>query len=380
MGERNCYFSSTRTRVIALLSASSSSSSSWDDNALLNRRLEELKNSETLQEQLQSGISRLQLPVLCMDAMLPKQRLQLRTSDAVFGRFLRDGIGLGGIFVMTSLSPATRMIRRHGVICKVQALDVVAASSSSSSNADDDESSSSMMIMSPTAVDFEIVGQSRCRVVGPREGMGRRIGRWRRGYDPDGEESVLGWGMERFQKANDELVVFSEDEEGDDGADGDKTDYTEWSTCLVDVNLDRIDEHQDDMLSKDEESSTISKLDTLASMVQEWKELAINVQTFENLNVTATTRIQRGQPGLSVDPKILIKNVEQEMGPSPPASSSPTAFCFWAAALINPLPPLGVSMEIRGAMLEAATVEQRMAILERGLIRSIDNLKGIRPL
>ena len=47
---------------------------------------------------------------------------------------------------------------------------------------------------------------------------------------------------------------------------------------------------------------------------------------------------------------------------------------------MNPLPPLGVSLEIRGALLEAATDEQRMAILERGLLRSIDNLKGIRPL
>ena len=28
--------------------------------------------------------------------------------------------------------------------------------------------------------------------------MKLRIGRWRRGYDPDGEESRLGWGDERF--------------------------------------------------------------------------------------------------------------------------------------------------------------------------------------
>lgn len=354
-------------------SSSSSLSSSWDDNnaALLNRRLMELKKSESLQQQLNSG--QMELPAICMDALLPKQRLQLRTSDPTLGCFLRDGVGLGGLFVMTSLNPTTRMIRRHGVCVKVQALDVVSHNNTSSPKA-------------PTAVDFEIVGVCRCRLVGPRDGMRQRLGRWRREYDPNGEESMLGWGMERFQKANDELVLKKEDttntNDDDDDDDENSRPYTEWSTCLIDVDLEQMDQNQDEQIMLIEANSRSSKItnqmDTIAQMLLEWQELASNGKTFENLNVTASTRIQRGHAGLLVNPQVLIKNVVQELGPRP--TSSPTAFCYWATALMNPLPPLGVSLEIRGSMLEAATLQQRLNILERGLIRSIDNLKGIRPL
>jgi hypothetical protein len=320
-----------------------------------------------------------------MDPMLPKQCLQLRTLDPTFGCFLRDGIGLGGLFVMTSLNPTTRLIRRHGVVVKVQALDVVASSSSSYGDAKP---------LAPTAVDFEIVGVCRCRLVGGPKGDGimlrQRIGRWRRGYDPNGEESVLGWGMERFQNANDELVVLlKQEQEYNNNKDDDDDDenensrpYTEWSTCLINVSLEQMDQIQDELIMKNDSDAIkiTNQINTITQMLLEWQELASNEKTFENLNVTATTRIQRGHAGLYVNPKVLIKNVVHELGPRPSLSSSPTAFCYWATAIMNPLPPLGVSLEIRGTMLEAVTLQQRLNILERGLIRSIDNLKGIRPL
>jgi len=49
------------------------------------------------------------------------------------------------------------------------------------------------------------------------------------------------------------------------------------------------------------------------------------------------------------------------------------------AALINPLPAMGISLEIRGNILEVQTLEERLKILEMGLVRSIQNLKGERP-
>jgi hypothetical protein len=316
--------------------ASSSSSSSWDENsnALLNLRLKELKRSESLQDQLFHNIDQdgqdeqpssskvVELPVICMDAMLPKQKLQLRTTDPTFGCFLRDGIGLGGIFVMVSLNPATRLIRRHGTCVKLQALDVVCSAATSKD--------------APTAVDFEIVGLCRCRLVGPpREGGGgttimrQRIGRWRRGYDPNGEESMLGWDMERFQESaplpRDEQNMLKADKHEanihSNDADDDSRTYSEWSTCLVHVGLEQMDQahderqlllpnDKDDFDSRNRRVTTIlNQLDAIAQMLVEWQALASNVQTFENLNVTATTRIQRGHAGLRVNPQVLIKNV-----------------------------------------------------------------------
>ena len=113
--------------------------------------------------------------------------------------------------------------------------------------------------------------------------------------------------------------------------------------------------------------------------MDEWYSLASNPKTYDNTNVTAATRVKRGQPGLAVDPNALLKRVQNDLGERP-SEKSPTRFAFWAAALINPLPPLGVSLEIRGRLLEAYTIEDRLLIVQRGLERSIQNLQGQRPL
>lgn len=75
----------------------------------------------------------------------------------------------------------------------------------------------------------------------------------------------------------------------------------------------------------------------------------------------------------------MIRKVQQEIGPQP-SPSCPTSFAVWGAALINPLPALGVATELRGAVLEAPGAERKLAVLERGLIKSINNLDGTRPL
>ena len=46
------------------------------------------------------------------------------------------------------------------------------------------------MLSIPTSVTFTIAGKRRCEILGnKRIDMKTCIGRWRRGYDPDGEES-----------------------------------------------------------------------------------------------------------------------------------------------------------------------------------------------
>lgn len=310
------------------------------------------------------------MPVVCFDAVLPGQHLVGRTDDPTFCRFLQH-LGLGGFFVMTSLQPKMKMIRRHGVVCKILAVDARQATSN-----DDRDGSDSDYV--PTAVDFEIVGHSRCRVVGPTIAhMKQRIGRWRRVYDPNGEESCLGWGDERFIDVPAELesTALAMENPPQTTNDANLSD-SEWSSCWVEIHLDWAD-----MKIESDRNDSVrhaTKVQHLRRLVYQWSDLASNPSTFENLDVTALTRIRKGQPGLWVDPSVLLKRVKRQLGENPP--DDPTAFALWAAALINPLPALGISMEIRGAILEAPTAERRLNVLEMGLVRSIDNLTGKRPL
>ena len=53
---------------------------------------------------------------------------------------------------------------------------------------------------------------------------------------------------------------------------------------------------------------------------------------------------------------------------------------MWVAALINPLPALGVSLEIRPAMLQAASTAVALNIATQGIRSSIDHVNGTKPL
>jgi len=148
-------------------------------------------------------------------------------------------------------------------------------------------------------------------------------------------------------------------------------DNTKWNTNKVLI----IDESYEE----DDQADAIAKATYLIPLIESWMDLARNQTTYDNVDVIARTRRKSGEPGLSVNAAALIKKVLQEIGPMP-SPSQPTLFAIWGAALINPLPALGVSTEIRGAVLEAPGAERKLAVLERGLIKSINNLDGTRPL
>jgi len=67
------------------------------------------------------------------------------------------------------------------------------------------------------------------------------------------------------------------------------------------------------------------------------------------------------------------------LGPMPPAKEV-TARALWVAALINPLPSLGVAWEIRPSMLLAASSRERLEVCLRGLHDSIAHLDGSAPM
>lgn len=289
------------------------------------------------------------LPVVTLDALLPNQRLTGSTTDPTFSNLLRS-LGLGGSFVMTSINNSQRRIRRFGVVARIELVDVEADSET------------------PTSVTFCIVGTKRCEILGQNESMKKRIGRWRRTYDPDGEESKLGWGLESFVNCDrKESSSFNET----DATESSESD-TQWTNCQVRI----IDSEKEDA---NVSSEAISKATKIIPLIEHWLSLASDQTTYDNVDVVARTRRKSGQPGLSVNASALLKRVQQELGPRP-LPEHPTALAIWGSALLNPLPALGVATELRGAVSEAEGAEMKLSILERGLIKSINNLDGTRPL
>ena len=257
---------------------------------------------------------------------------------------------------MTSLNTKQRKLRRYATIAQIELVDV---------EADTD--------FSPTAVTFMIVGKRRCEILGAASEMKARVGRWRRDYDADGEETRLGWGDERF-------VDIEEGRMKDD------LDSLLCATCSETKTLSSNEWNSNKILVIDENGdddgatpASVAKATNLIPLIEKWYSLASNPYTFENTDVVAATRIERGKPGLRVNPTALLRKVRRDLGPMPPPSK-PTSMAVWAAALINPLPALGVSTEIRGAILHVEGADAKLDVLERGLVKSINNLNGSQPL
>jgi hypothetical protein len=336
--------------VTAVTSKKGSSNDSWNLEELYSR-IDNIQKQQTLVAQVEGNVdasSTLELPVVCMDALLPRQRLPGRTTDETFERFLQN-LSVGGVFVMVSLEPKPRKLRRCGVLCKIEVMDAP-----SLVRQDD---------IVPTAVDYVLTGLVPCRLLGPPTDMQARVGRWRRGYDPDGEKSALGWGMERFvddNSAPNDIDLPS----GDLSA----LPSTEWTPCHV-----VCDHNQSDTF----EGKVSELAERILSLLKEWEHVASNEATYENTDVVATIRRRPGHSGLRVYPDALLRNVRAELGDIP---SHPADLALYGAALINPIPAMGVAPEIRGRVLSAATCFEKLSILEWGIQRSLANLRGARPL
>lgn len=73
-----------------------------------------------------------------------------------------------------------------------------------------------------------------------------------------------------------------------------------------------------------------------------------------------------------------VKQVLSDLGPMPSADE-PNARALWLAGLINPLPALGVALEIRPQILMAESTSERLNIAVMGVIDSITRLKQSGP-
>jgi hypothetical protein len=74
-----------------------------------------------------------------------------------------------------------------------------------------------------------------------------------------------------------------------------------------------------------------------------------------------------------------IDKLLDDLGSIPPPER-PSERSFWIGALINPLPAMGVALEIRPALLSARTAEERVEISLDGIFRSIKHMDGSSKL
>lgn len=63
-----------------------------------------------------------------------------------------------------------------------------------------------------------------------------------------------------------------------------------------------------------------------------------------------------------------------------PDLTQPTSRALWVGALVNPIPAMGVALEIRPALLTAKTAEDRIDVALEGIQRSILYMQGKSPL
>ena len=66
---------------------------------------------------------------------------------------------------------------------------------------------------------------------------------------------------------------------------------------------------------------------------------------------------------------------KQQLGSMPPLQEQPNKLAFWAAALLNPLPHLGVAMEVRPAVLAEMTTLGRLRLVVGAFRESIATLE-----
>ncbi len=74
-----------------------------------------------------------------------------------------------------------------------------------------------------------------------------------------------------------------------------------------------------------------------------------------------------------------IDELLEDLGEIPP-ENEPSELALWVGALINPLPAMGVAMEIRPALLTATTAERRVEVACDGILKSIRHMDGSAPM
>ena len=326
------------------------------------------------------------MPVVCLDPMLPGQKLEIVSTDRTLGELVRT-VGAGGSLAMIGIDHREKRLLRHGVAVVVETCG----------DAPPDGPDA------PPGVRATLSATRRLRVLGTTP----IVGRWRRCYADDFSDSratALGWGRESFVRddivelaalddAADKAIVVRDSNQADVD-DDDTVAARPWTpTPIMWVDDDAVD----DVARAAEITAAIAALEPL---ITRWKQLVVArsegsdepelaagraspVLRSASTSLAATagrTTARAAEPAAPPSSAALVlERVLADIGPQP-AATRPHSFALWAAALVNPLPPLGVAPEVRPAVLRAQCALARLEIVRRAFERSIANLDGSRSI
>jgi hypothetical protein len=123
------------------------------------------------------------------------------------------------------------------------------------------------------------------------------------------------------------------------------------SFYLADI---EIVEGREESMSQDQRKDAQRLSETIPGLVEEWVQCVIKAQATDAAGMESRMA---------------------DLGPMP-GQYDMTARALWAAALVNPLPSLGVCLEIRPAMLSCVNDYDRMVLVCQALSSSMDHLSG----
>lgn len=133
-----------------------------------------------------------------------------------------------------------------------------------------------------------------------------------------------------------------------------------WTEARVNFINDEAEDDETKMENADDRLSlarAIHEARKLEPLIKEWIELAR--QNERNPN--------------------QIDELLKDLGDRP-SQYSPSDLSMWVGALVNPIPAMGVALEIRPALLTAKTAEQRVSVALEGIQRSIKHMDGSERL
>jgi len=290
----------------------------------LARRVEQIKRDEA------RGTTT--MPVIVLDATLPGQRLGLRFDRKDTRRALNAGTSLGPLaevgdaFAMLGQAPRSGQVLPFGVEVTVSRVRDFPDGSGD--------------------VEVELVGRRRVRIEGqPFDENGVAMAKVAfMDFAPDAPDSING--------EDGEAVLLGEDDavKGAHPAAATRGQRKETSGGDTD---DASVANQGTREPFDSEANARAAAE-LAPLVSEWKAL-VREGGHER---------RKGQLDL----------IESHIGPMPP-SGEPARVAAWVAALINPIPALGVAYEIRPALLMARDTRGMLRVAREGIVTSIERLR-----
>jgi len=294
----------------------SSSSSSMFSMASLNNRLKEVKEKES------------KLPLVVLDSMLPRQVLELEVNNALLIELVRDCItrekpyiGMLGLARLQT-GETIHLTKGVEVIIVEDKLQSIAPSVKGKNK---EGGGGIKMTFKATGRRFEIEKEQ-----GSVETAG---GGW-----TEAKVQFLDSQQEEEDEINNYRSNGADDENGNRNDEND--DYNRMAVARA-------------ITKSNELTNPNMNMPNNLSLVDRWIELA---------------KEKERTPG-------QIDTLLKELGKIPP-THQPTERAFWIGALINPLPAMGVALEIRPALLTAKKAEQRVEIALNGIHRSIKYMDG----